>query len=107
MEESSSSKETEFSSSSANDNVSSSSSAKSSKDFVPLKDPKLEMTVKVVSRNIQISAALVGSIYAIVDMQGRILQKDYVKSVNFDVAVSQAGHYLVYIDGITKHVIVK
>ena len=106
-EESSSSKETESSSSSADDNVSSSSSAKNSKDFVPLKDPKLEMTVKVVSRNIQISAAFVGSIYAIVDMQGRILQKDYVKSVNFDVAVSQAGHYLVYIDGVTKHVIVK
>ena len=52
-------------------------------------------------------AASVGSTYVILDMQGRVLQKDYVKSANFDVAVSRAGSYLVRIGGVTKRVIVK
>ena len=106
-EASSSSKEAKSSSSSAEDNVSSSSSEDGSKDFVLLEGPKLEMTVNAFSRSIRILAASVGSTYVILDMQGRVLQKDYVKSANFDVAVSRAGSYLVRIGGVTKRVIVK
>ena len=67
----------------------------------------LEMSVSVISRNIQISAAPVGSTYAILDMQGRVLKNGRVESVNFNIAIQQAGNYLVRIGGKTQVVNVK
>jgi hypothetical protein len=67
----------------------------------------LELSVNVYARTIQISAAPVGSIYAILDMQGRILQKGRVESANFNIAVSQSGSYLVRIGKQTKRIDIK
>ena len=67
----------------------------------------LEMSVNVVSRNIQFSAAPVGATYALLDLQGRVLQKGRVESANFNIAVPQSGSYLVRINKQTKRVDVK
>ena len=67
----------------------------------------LEMSVNVISRNIQVSAAPIGSAYAILDMQGRVLKNGRVESVNFNIAIPQAGNYLVRIGGKTQVVNVK
>ena len=67
----------------------------------------LEMSVNVISRNIQVSAAPIGSAYAILDMQGRVLKNGRVESVNFNIAIQQAGNYLVRIGGKTQVVNVK
>lgn len=67
----------------------------------------LEMSVSVISRNIQISAAPVGSIYAILDMQGRVLKKGRVVSANFNIAMPQAGNYLIRIGNQTQRISVK
>ena len=67
----------------------------------------LKMSVSVISRNIQVSAAPIGSAYAILDMQGRVLKNGCVESVNFNIAIPQAGNYLVRIGGKTQVVNVK
>ena len=67
----------------------------------------LEMSVSVISRNIQISAAPVGSIYAILDMQGRVLKKGRVVSANFNIAMSQAGSYIIRVGNQTQRISVK
>ena len=67
----------------------------------------LEMSVSVISRNIQVSAAPIGSAYAILDMQGRVLKNGHVESANFNIAIPQAGNYLVRIGGKTQVVNVK
>ena len=67
----------------------------------------LEMSVNVLSRNIQISAAPVGSTYAILDMQGRVLKNGRVGSANFNIAMPQAGIYLVRIGCKAQRVNVK
>jgi hypothetical protein len=67
----------------------------------------LEMSVNVVSRNIQISAAPIGSAYAVLDMQGRVLRKCRVESANFNVSMPESGHYLVRVGEKTKRVSIK
>lgn len=67
----------------------------------------MEMSVSVNSRTIQIAVAPIGSAYAILDMQGRVLKNGRVESANFNLAMSQAGHYLVRIGGKTQRVNVK
>ena len=56
-----------------------------------------ELSVRALARSIQISAAPVGSIYAITDLQGRVLKKGFVESADFNIAMPQAGIYLVRI----------
>ena len=67
----------------------------------------LNMLVNAVSRNIQISAAPIGSAYAILDMQGRILRKGRVDSANFNVATPRAGSYIVRVGHWTQRVDVR
>lgn len=55
------------------------------------------LSVRALARSIQISAAPVGSIYAIADLQGRVLKKGFVESADFNIAMPQAGIYLVRI----------
>lgn len=98
--------------------VKSSSSAKSSSSQA--KSSSSEKTNAVVSmvkatsfsihiqnRSIHISAAPLGSAYAIFDMQGRILKKGRVESVNFNIPVTLAGNYVIKIGHITQHVQIK
>ena len=90
---------------------SSSSTAKSSssKGNVPIamQNEVPHFSVSVGFRNVQIAGAKVGSAYALLDLQGRILQKGRVESANFNIAVSQSGSYLVRINKQTKRVDVK
>lgn len=55
------------------------------------------MSVIAVNRNILISAAPVGSAYAIFDMQGRVLKKGRVELGDFSVVAPGAGSYFVQI----------
>lgn len=117
--ESSSSSVVKSSSSSAkSSSIKSSSSAKSSSSQA--KSSSSEKTNAVVSmvkatlfsihiqnRSIHISAAPLGSAYAIFDMQGRILKKGRVESVNFNIPVTLAGNYVIKIGHITQHVQIK
>ena len=67
----------------------------------------LNMSINVISRNIQISAAPVGKAYALLDMQGRILQKGRVVSANFNILVPYSGSYFVRIDNQIRKVNVR
>lgn len=55
------------------------------------------LLIKVNSRNIQISAAPVGKAYALLDMQGRVLQKGRVDSANFSIVAPRAGSFFIRI----------
>ena len=55
------------------------------------------LLIKVNSRNIQISAAPVGKAYALLDMQGRVLQKGRVESANFSIVAPRAGSFFIRI----------
>ena len=58
-------------------------------------------------RSVQIAGAKIGTPYALLDLQGRVLQKGRVESANFNIAVPQSGSYLVRINRQTKRVDVK
>lgn len=64
-------------------------------------------SIHIQNRSIHISAAPLGSAYAIFDLQGRILKKGRVESVNFNIPVALAGNYVVKIGHITQHVQIK
>ncbi len=57
-----------------------------------------KMSVNALSRTIQISAAPVGKAYALIDLQGHILQKGIVELANFNIAVPRAGSYFIRMD---------
>ena len=63
---------------------------------------KKQFSVKTYNRNLLISGAMVGESYAIFDLQGRILKKGRVESVNFNIPVTLAGNYVVKIGHITQ-----
>ena len=67
----------------------------------------LGVSVRAVSRSVQISAASIGSTYAILDIQGRVLLSGRVESANFNIAVPKAGNYLVRVGNVTRIVQVK
>lgn len=72
-----------------------------------LASAKKQFSVNTYNRNLLISGAKVGEPYAIFDMQGRILKKGRVESVNFNIPVALAGNYVVKIGHITQHVQIK
>ena len=90
---------------------SSSSTAKSSssKGNVPIamQNEVPHFSVTAGFRNVQIAGAKAGSTYALLDLQGRVLQKGRVESANFNIAVPQSGSYLVRINRQIKRVDVK
>ena len=65
------------------------------------------LLINVSSRNIQISSAPVGKTYALMDMQGRVLQKGRVESVNYNIVAPRAGSYFIRIGTRTSKVEVK
>ncbi len=67
----------------------------------------LRFRLSVVGRNIQIAGASVGTAYALLDMQGRIVYKGSVSNTNFSVSVSYAGSYLMKIGNQIQRVNVK
>ena len=61
----------------------------------------------MLGRNVQIANAKIGSAYALLDMQGRVLQKGRIGSANFNIVASRAGSYFVRIDNQIKKVNVR
>ena len=90
---------------------SSSSSAKSSsssaKTSIAMQKNVPHFIVSVGVRSVQISNAKIGSSYVLLDMQGRVLRKGRVESVNFNIAVQNAGRYFVRIDNQIRNVSVR
>lgn len=128
--ESSSSEAATNSSSSRNDTESSSSSAKEDKSSSSTKPkssssstkPKSsssktdavvaaaavpQFSLSVAGRNVQIAGARVGSAYAVLDMQGRVLATGRTASASMEIAVPRAGSYMVRVGSQTKRVNVK
>jgi hypothetical protein len=63
--------------------------------------------VQVNGRNLQISAARIGSAYALFDMQGKVLLQGRVQVANFEIPVRGAGSYLLKIESTTQRVSVR
>lgn len=95
------------SSNSANSSSSQSKSSSSGKTGLVYALETPQFSIQVISRNIQISAAPLGSVYAIFDMQGKVLKNDRVESLNINIVMPQAGNYLVKIGNQTQRISVK
>lgn len=65
------------------------------------------LSVRAVARSVQISAAPIGSTYAVMDLRGRVLQKGRVESANFNIAMALPGIYMVQVGRSTQKVNVK
>ena len=66
-----------------------------------------ELRIASISRAIQIAGAKVGSAYAILDMQGRVLKKGRVESANFNIPMAMAGNFLVRVGSRTQRINIK
>lgn len=102
---SSSSKQSSSSVRSSSSSVKSSSS--SAKTSIAMKNITPRFNVTVGFHSVQISGAKVGTSYALLDMQGRVLRRGRVESANFNIAVPNAGQYFVGIDNQIRSVNVK
>lgn len=91
-------------SSSSSMNVSSSSEMDEAIVNVAL-NPRL--SVNVVGRNIQISLAKVGSEYALMDMQGRVMKRGRVNSANFNIMIPSAGTFVIRVENQVRRVNVR
>ena len=99
---SSSKKVSSSSGKSSSSQAKSSSSKKSNAVVSKVQTPKF--SIQVQARSIQISAAPMNSVYAIFDMQGRVLKNGRVSAANFNIALPRAGSYLVKIGNQTRKV---
>lgn len=108
---SSSSSAKEDKSSSSTKPKSSSSSTKpkssSSKTDAVIAAAVPQFSLSVAGRNVQIAGARVGSAYAVLDMQGRVLATGRTASASLEIAVPRAGSYMVRVGSQTKRVNVK
>jgi hypothetical protein len=102
---SSSSKQSSSSVRSSSSSVKSSSS--SAKTSIAMKNITPRFNVTVGFHSVQISGAKVGTSYALLDMQGRVLRRGRVESANFNIAVPNAGQYFVGIGGQIRNVNVR
>lgn len=66
-----------------------------------------ELRIASISRAIQIAGAKVGSAYAILDMQGRVLKKGRVESANFSIPMAMAGNFFVRVGNRTQRISIK
>ena len=90
---------------------SSSSKAKSSsskgKDAIVAAAQVPQFSLMAVGRNIQVVGARVGSAYAVLDMQGRVIAKGRVAAANFNLTMDRIGTYLVRIGKQVQTVMLK
>ena len=90
---------------------SSSSKAKSSsskgKDAIVAVEQVPQFSLTVVGRGVQIAGARVGSAYAVLDMQGRVLESGRVNNANFNLVMKRAATYLVRVGSQTQVVKIK
>lgn len=64
-------------------------------------------SVTTIGRDLQIAGARVGAAYAILDMQGRVINSGRVESANFNMTMARAGTFMLRIGHETKAVSVK
>ena len=87
---------------------SSSSKAKSSsskgKDALPVMGEVPQFSLTVVGRSVQVAGARVGAAYAVLDMQGRVLESGRVNAANFSLLMNRAATYLVRVGSQTQAV---
>ena len=95
------------SSSSAKDEKSSSSSKKDDKESIFVSEQLPQFSVVAANRSIEIAGARVGSVYAVLDLQGRVIKLGRVQSANFNVPMSRAATYLVRVGDQTQSVTIK
>ena len=90
---------------------SSSSKAKSSsskgKDAIVAVAQMPQFMLTAVGREIQVAGARVGSAYAVLDMQGRVIAKGRVNATDFSVHMDRSATYLVRIGNQTQRVKIK
>ena len=94
---SSSSKAKSSSSSAKSSSSKSKSSSSKGKDAIVAAGQVPQFSLATVGRNIQVAGARVGSAYAVLDMQGRVMLTGHVDAANFSLALDRAGTYLVRI----------
>ena len=66
-----------------------------------------QFSVMVNSHSLQISAARIGAGYALFDMQGRVLLRGRVQTVNFEIPVARSGNYLIRVGNNVQRIAVK
>ena len=66
-----------------------------------------KLGISTIGRAIQVSGSTVGSRYAVVDMQGRVVRKGVVGSANFEIQVPTSGVYMVRVGSSAKRVHIK
>ncbi len=107
-ESSSSSAKPGSSSSSAKSSSSTKPKSSSSKtDAVVAAAAVPQFSLSVAGRNVQIAGARIGSAYAVLDMQGRVLATGRTVSASMEITVPRAGSYMVRVGNQTKRVNVK
>lgn len=100
---SSSSVKTSSSSAKSSSSKAKSSSSKgkssSSKQSLVAQAAVPQFSVEVLGRNVQVAGARVGSAYAVLDMQGRVLSRGRVDSANFNLPMASSGTFLIQVGG--------
>lgn len=66
-----------------------------------------QFSVEIIGRNVHVGAARVGAPYALMDVQGHAICSGYVDAANFNIAIPNAGAYLVRVGGQISRVTVK
>ena len=92
------------SSSSAQSSSSSTKSSSSSKEALPVMGEVPQFSLTVVGRSVQVAGARVGAAYAVLDMQGRVLESGRVNAANFSLVMNRAATYLVRVGSQTQAV---
>jgi uncharacterized repeat protein (TIGR02543 family) len=76
------------------------SSSSKSNSLVQIVRPNLK--INVLGRSIQIECAVVGTPFAVLDMQGRVLQLGYIQTEHLNLTVARSGTYLVKIGSVKQ-----
>lgn len=66
-----------------------------------------EFSVKALGRDLQVSAARIGSEFTLMDVQGHTISRGRIDAANFNISVPNAGTYLVRVDNQVSRVNVK
>ena len=84
-----------------------SSSSKGGKNAIAAAGQVPQFTLFAIDRSLLVTGARVGSAYAVLDMQGRVMMSGRVDVANFGLAIDRAGTYLVRIGNQTQRVKIK
>ena len=63
-----------------------------------------QFSLTVVGRSVQVAGARVGAAYAVLDMQGRVLESGRVNAASFSLTMNRAATYLVRVGSQTQAV---